>query len=101
MAATARPPRTHGATGAAPLSTAPAVVEFDEVTKRYEGGDVVLLDASFAVHPGEFCFVVGASGSGKSTIMRLLIKEIEPTSGSIRVAGRDLTGLSRKKVPYF
>jgi cell division transport system ATP-binding protein len=45
--------------------------------------------------------VVGASGSGKSTIMRLLIKEIEPTSGSIRVAGRDLTALSRKKVPYF
>jgi cell division transport system ATP-binding protein len=77
------------------------VIEFDEVTKRYEGGDVGLLDASFAVHPGEFCFVVGASGSGKSTIMRLLIKEIEPTSGTIRVAGRDLTALTRKKVPYF
>jgi len=101
MAATARPPRTHGETAAAPLSAAPAVIEFHEVTKRYESGDFGLLDASFAVHPGEFAFVVGASGSGKSTIMRLLIKEIDPTSGAIRVAGRDLGAITRKKVPYY
>ena len=81
--------------------SAPPVIEFDEVTKRYEGGDLGLLDASFAVHPGEFAFVVGASGSGKSTIMRLLIKEIEPTSGAVRVAGRDLADIPRKKVPYY
>ena len=46
-------------------------------------------------------FLVGATGSGKSTIMRLLIKELEPTSGTIRVAGRDLAEIDRKKVPYY
>ena len=45
---------------------------------------------SFDIYPGEFVFLVGASGSGKSTMMRLLIKESEPTAGEIRVAGRDL-----------
>ncbi|HWT23473.1 MAG TPA: cell division ATP-binding protein FtsE, partial [Solirubrobacteraceae bacterium] len=83
------------------LSTTPAVIEFDAVTKRYDSGDMGLIDASFAVHPGEFVFVVGASGSGKSTTIRLLIKEIEPTSGTIRVAGRDLAGITRKRVPYY
>ncbi len=101
MAATARPPRTHGETGAAPLSTTPAVIEFDDVTKRYEGGDVGLLDASFAVHPGEFAFIVGASGSGKSTIIRLLLKELEPTSGRIIVGGRELARLKGSKVPML
>jgi cell division transport system ATP-binding protein len=101
MAATARPPQHRAGAVPAPLSTAPAVIEFDEVTKRYEGGDIGLLDASFTVHPGDFAFVVGQSGSGKSTIMRLLIKEIDPTSGTIRVAGRDLGGIGRKKVPYY
>jgi len=103
MAATARPPRRAPAPAAvaAPLSTTPAVIEFDAVTKRYDSGDMGLIDASFAVHPGEFVFVVGASGSGKSTTIRLLIKEIEPTSGTIRVAGRDLAGITRKRVPYY
>jgi cell division transport system ATP-binding protein len=101
MAATARPPRANESAAPAPLGTAPAVIAFEEVTKRYDGGDVGLLDASFTVLPGEFAFVVGASGSGKSTIMRLLIKEIEPTSGSIRVAGRDLGAIDRRRVPYY
>ena len=103
MAATARPPRHASSSSAAsaPLSTTPAVIEFDSVTKRYEGGDVGLLDASFTVYPGEFVFIVGASGSGKSTTIRLLIKETEPTAGTIRVAGRDLGGISRRKVPFY
>jgi cell division transport system ATP-binding protein len=86
----------------APAPVAPgAIIELRAVTKAYEGGDVGLADASFAVHPGEFVFLVGASGSGKSTIMRLLIKEIEPTSGVMRVAGRDLAGMPRSKIPYY
>jgi cell division transport system ATP-binding protein len=80
--------------------TAPPVVEFKRVTKRYENG-TGLDDASFTVRRGEFVFLVGSTGSGKSTVMRLLIKELEPTSGTIRVAGRDLGDISRKKVPYF
>jgi cell division transport system ATP-binding protein len=78
-----------------------AVVDFRSVTKKYPSGDLGLEDATFAVHPGEFVFLVGSTGSGKSTIMRLLIKEIEPTYGSIAVAGRDLADITRKKVPYY
>jgi cell division transport system ATP-binding protein len=91
---------TPGAAKAAP-SRAPAVIEFRNVVKRYEGGDVGLDGATFSIRRGEFVFVVGHSGSGKSTIMRLLLKEIDPTSGSIRVAGRELTEIPEKKVPYY
>ena len=80
--------------------TAPPVVEFRRVSKRYDNG-MGLDDASFTVGRGEFVFLVGSTGSGKSTVMRLLIKELEPTSGTIRVAGRDLAEITRKKVPYF
>jgi cell division transport system ATP-binding protein len=79
----------------------PAVIDFKGVSKRYPSGDMGLDDVTFAIHPGEFVFLVGASGSGKSTTMRLLIKETEPTAGTIRVAGRDLSQIPRKKVPYY
>jgi cell division transport system ATP-binding protein len=112
MAATERHIRTRRARPASPPRPAPqpviqrsesvgAVIDFQDVVKRYESGDLGLNGATFAIHPGEFVFVVGASGSGKSTIMRLLIKEIEPTSGSVCVAGRDLSQIKRSKVPYY
>ena len=78
-----------------------AVVDLRSVSKKYPSGDMGLEDATFAIHPGEFVFLVGATGSGKSTIMRLLIKEIEPSYGSIAVAGRDLSEITRKKIPYY
>src|SRR5215211_5162227 len=78
-----------------------AVVDFRSVTKKYPSGDLGLEDATFAIHPGEFVFLVGSTGSGKSTIMRLLIKEIEPSYGSIAVAGRDLSEITRRKIPYY
>jgi cell division transport system ATP-binding protein len=78
-----------------------AVIEFANVTKRYPSGDTGLENVSFAVQPGEFVFLVGASGSGKSTTIRLLIKEIEATAGTIRVAGRDVTEIPRRRVPYY
>ena len=53
-------------------------------------GDVGLDQATFSIERGEFVFLVGSTGSGKSTVMRLLIKELEPTEGTIRVAGHDL-----------
>ncbi|HEX8082647.1 MAG TPA: cell division ATP-binding protein FtsE [Solirubrobacteraceae bacterium] len=92
---------TPGAVQPAAPSRAAAVIEFRNVVKRYEGGDVGLDGATFSIKRGEFVFVVGHSGSGKSTIMRLLLKEIDPTSGSIRVAGRELTEIPEKKVPYY
>jgi cell division transport system ATP-binding protein len=88
--APARPPATPG-----------AIVEFRDVYKRYDSGDIGLDHVSFGIQRGEFVFLVGASGSGKSTTMRLLIKETEPTEGAITVAGRDLHDIPRRRVPYF
>src|SRR4051812_20089978 len=86
---------------AAARAQAPNVVEFRGVTKKYEGGDVALSDASFSVRRGEFVFLVGSTGSGKSTLMRLLLKELEPSAGTIKVAGHDLSEITRRRVPYY
>ena len=80
---------------------ADTVVEFRGVSKLYGPGGIGLERATFAVNRQEMVFLVGATGSGKSTIMRLLIKELEPTEGTIRVAGRALGEIERKKVPYY
>src|SRR6478735_4963587 len=80
---------------------APAVVEFRGVSKTYGVGAQALDDATFSIQRGEFVFLVGSTGSGKSTLMRLLIKEIEPTAGTINVAGRDLSEITRRKVPFY
>ena len=77
------------------------MVVFENVTKIYEPDVKALRDVSFAIDKGEFVFIVGASGSGKSTIVRLVLKELEPTSGKISVGGRDLGRLKRKKVPLL
>jgi cell division transport system ATP-binding protein len=60
-----------------------------------------LRDVSFTIDKGEFIFVVGASGSGKTTVVRLVLKELEPTSGKIIVGGRELGRLKRSKVPLL
>src|SRR3954470_19147295 len=78
-----------------------SMIVFDSVTKVYEPDVTALRDVSFVIEKGEFVFVVGASGSGKSTIVRLLLKELEPTRGRIVVGGRDLTRLKRSKVPLL
>jgi cell division transport system ATP-binding protein len=87
--------------GALPTPTAGAMILFDSVRKIYEPNVAALTDVSFVIEKGDFVFVVGASGSGKSTVIRLVLKEIEPTSGKIVVGGRDLTRLKRSKVPYL
>src|SRR3954464_10042188 len=78
-----------------------AMIVFESVAKVYEPDVTALRDVSFVIDKGEFVFVVGASGSGKSTIVRLLLKELEPTRGRIVVGGRDLTRLRRSKVPLL
>jgi cell division transport system ATP-binding protein len=82
-------------------SPGPPIIEFRDVSKRYPSGDLGLDGASFSVGRGEFVFLVGATGSGKSTIIRLLIKEVEPTAGAIRVAGHDLRDVERKRIPFY
>src|SRR5215467_2058300 len=83
------------------VASAGAMIVFDSVRKIYEPNVAALTDVSFVIDKGEFVFVVGASGSGKSTVIRLVLKEIEPTTGKIVVGGRDLTRLKRKKVPLL
>jgi cell division transport system ATP-binding protein len=85
----------------APAAPPGAMIVFESVTKIYEPDVTALRDVSFVIEKGEFVFVVGASGSGKSTIIRLLLKELEPTRGRIVVGGRDLTRLRSSKVPLL
>jgi cell division transport system ATP-binding protein len=82
-------------------SSGRSIIEFRGVSKRYSSGDSGLDQATFAIDRGEFVFLVGATGSGKSTVMRLLIKELEQTDGIIRVAGHDLARIPRRKVPFY
>jgi cell division transport system ATP-binding protein len=86
--------------GARPSAGSP-IIEFRGVNKRYPSGDVGLDQATFAVDRSEFVFLVGATGSGKSTVMRLLLKEVDPTDGTIRVAGHDLGEIRRKRIPFY
>jgi cell division transport system ATP-binding protein len=78
-----------------------AVIEFHGVSKVYDSGDVGVENATFRVERGEFVFLVGSTGSGKSTLMRLLIKEHDPSEGRIRVSGRDLADIDHKRVAYY
>ena len=77
------------------------MVQFQGVIKRYDG-DVRGLDGvSVSIAAGEFVFLVGQSGSGKSTFIRLCIRELRATSGHVIIGGRDLGELRRSKVPYL
>lgn len=76
------------------------MIRFDQVSKVYARGARPALDQiSLDVDRGEFLFLVGASGSGKSTFLRLVLREERPTSGDVFVAGRDLSKVSKWKVP--
>jgi cell division transport system ATP-binding protein len=102
MTALAEPETTAAEQAARDGSTGAAMVVLEDVRKVYETNRVTALDGvSFVVEKGEFVFIVGASGSGKSTMIRLLLKEVEPTSGRIIVGGRDLGRLKGSKVPLL
>jgi cell division transport system ATP-binding protein len=77
------------------------MIRFDNVTKSYKGSIVALKEVSLDIDRGEFVFVVGASGSGKTTFLRLLLREEVADSGSIWVAGRDIGRLPARRVPFL
>ncbi|MHB1412160.1 MAG: cell division ATP-binding protein FtsE [Thermoleophilia bacterium] len=76
------------------------MIRFENVTKTYDPNIIGLEDVSVHIERGEFAFLVGHSGSGKSTFIRLLLKEFEPSKGSITVAGRNLQRMRRAAVPH-
>ncbi len=77
------------------------MIRLENVSKVYNGNVAALRDASFDVAKGEFVFLVGHSGSGKSTMLRLLNKSEQPERGVIWVAGKSINDLPASKVPYL
>ena len=77
------------------------MILFDTVTKKYKEDITALSDVTFKIDPGEFCFIIGPSGAGKSTIMKLLIREEIPTSGSIFFNEIEVPKLNRRLLPAY
>ena len=77
------------------------IIELDEVSKVYPGGHLALDRVSLAIDRGDFVFLVGPTGCGKSTLIKLLIRELMPTEGSVSIAGRDLGSLPENKIPML
>lgn len=77
------------------------MIEFKNVTKTYSDNVTALSDVSLNITKGEFVFLVGASGAGKSTFIKLLMKEVEVTSGMIIVNDMDISQIRHKKIPYY
>jgi cell division transport system ATP-binding protein len=79
----------------------PPIVELRHATVVYPGGQVALERVSFAIERGEFAFVVGPTGCGKSTLIRTLIGEVKPASGEVLIAGHDINRLPKRRIPHL
>ncbi len=77
------------------------IIEMRDVTKVYPGGHLALDRVSLAIDRGEFVFLVGPTGCGKSTLIKMLIRELAATDGNVRIAGRDIGAMPDKKIPQL
>lgn len=77
------------------------MIKFNNISKLYDNNVKALSNINMEIEAGDFVFLVGPSGAGKSTIIKMLLKEVEPTTGNITVGNTDLSKLSRKQIPYF
>ena len=77
------------------------MIRFDQVAKRYPNGHVGLHELSFRVRRGEFLFVTGHSGAGKSTMLRLLLAMERPSAGKLLLAGQDLATITNSQIPFL
>jgi len=76
------------------------MIKFNQVSKRYKNGVVGLRDNTISIEKGEFVFLIGSSGAGKTTFVKLILKEIEPSQGKIFLDGDEITKLHRRKIPH-
>lgn len=76
------------------------MIEFKNVTKIYDNNIFALSNVNVSIDRGEFVFLVGPSGAGKSTFIKMILKEVEPTNGSILINDVDITKLKNKQIPY-
>jgi cell division transport system ATP-binding protein len=77
------------------------VIHFFQVTKRYPGGQIALDRVSFDIPRGQFVFLTGASGAGKTSLLRLIFRADVPTEGQILVNGRNVSSIPLRKIPYL
>ena len=77
------------------------MIEFKNVTKKYDNGTLALDNVNINIKKGEFVFIVGSSGAGKSTFLKLIMKEENPSEGEVIVNGRKLSTLKYKEIPYL
>ena len=83
------------------VSDTSVMMSLTNVKKVYPGGNVALQNVNLEIHRGEFVFVLGHSGAGKSTFLKLLLREEVATSGRVMVGGRDLSKMRQRDIPYL
>ncbi len=79
----------------------PPIIEVHDATVVYPGGHVALERVTASIGRGEFAFVVGPTGCGKSTLIKLLIRDVEPAAGTVKIAGKDINAMPHDRTPYL